>query len=187
VVKTVAPRSVLRRWWQRARRRLGWTGLLGVLLLLLAVGGLAVWPELQQASDAAKAELESRRDSLRRPQAPPPEPPTAQQQLDRLVDGFPTFEQNASDVKAVFAGAQRAQVNLLKGEYVVKADAGSPFITYTATFPVQEGYGSLKLFAADVLQTLPHAALDEMRMARPNTGSTMLDATIRFTLVYRRP
>jgi hypothetical protein len=158
-----------------------------VLLLVLAAGGLAAWPELQHASEAARAELQQRRDGLRRPQAPPPEPPTAQEQLDRLVDGFPPFEQNASDVKALFAGAQRAHVNLLKGEYVFKADAGSPFITYTATFPVQESYAALKTFAADVLQALPHAALDELRMARPNTASTVIDATIRFTLVYRRP
>jgi hypothetical protein len=148
---------------------------------------MVVWPEWQHSNEAARAELALQRDSLRRPQAPAPEPLTAREQLDRFVDGFPPFAQSASDVKQVFAGAQRAHVNLPKGDYLVKADAGSPFITYTATFPVHESYDSLKMFAADVLQALPHAALDELRMARPNTASAVLDATIRFTFVYRRP
>jgi hypothetical protein len=175
------------RWWQRALRRLGWPGLLGALLLLLAGAAAALWPTLRLATDEARLALEQRRLGLQRPSAPPVEPRTAQQDLENLVGSFPPFSQNAADVKAVFAGAERAHVTLLKGDYAVKADAGSPFLTYTATFPVHESYAALKLFAAEVLQELPHAALDEMRMVRPDATGQVLDATVRFTLIYRRP
>jgi uncharacterized iron-regulated membrane protein len=175
------------RSWRRAHRQLGTSGLLGALLLVLAVALVATGPQLQRASEGARAELEQRRAGLQRPREPAPDTLTAQEQFDRYVGGFPPFAQNASDVKAVFAGAQRAHVALLKGDYALKADAGSPFITYTATFPVHENYAALKLFAAEVLQDLPHAALDELRMVRPEANGSVLDATVRFTFVYRRP
>jgi hypothetical protein len=175
------------RVWQRARRQLGGAGLIGALLLALAAACLWAAPELQSASDDARAELAQRRAALASPQAAAAPAPTAQEQLDRYVDGFPPFSQNASDLKAVFAGAQRAQVELLKGDYVVKSDAGSPFITYTATFPLRQGYAALKRFAAEVLQALPHAALEDLQMVRADASGAELDATVRFTFVYRRP
>jgi hypothetical protein len=155
---------------------------------LFGVAGACLWagPGLQSASDDAQAELAQRRAALASSPAAPPPAPTAQEQLDRYVDGFPPFAQNAQDLKAVFAGAQRAQVELLKGDYVVKADPASPFITYTATFPLHQGYDALKRFAAEVLQTLPHAALEDLQLVRPDASGTELDATVRFTFVYRR-
>jgi hypothetical protein len=180
-------RSTARRYWQRSLRGLGWPGLLGALLLIVAAAILAVAPTLRHAVVELQFEVAHRREGLRRPQAPAPEPMTAQERLDRYVDGFPPISQNASDLQAVFAGAKRAQVALPKGDYSVKADAGSPFVTYTATFPVHESYAALKMFAADVLQALPHAALDELRMVRPDATGTVLDGTVRFTFIYRRP
>jgi hypothetical protein len=187
MVSTDTLSSASRRLWQRALRRVGWSGLLGAVLALVALGLAVAWPTLQHAADASRVALEHRREMLRRPQAPQAIPLTPQEQAERFVSGFPGFEQNAEDVKHVFAGAERAHVQLLKGDYAIKADAGSPFITYTATFPVKDTYSALKEFTAEVLQSLPHASLDELRMARPDVQGAVLDATIRFTFVYRRP
>jgi hypothetical protein len=176
-----------RRWWQRSRRRLGIPGLVGAALLTLAIGLGAAWPTFQHSADDTRSVLEHRRELLGRPQVSLAVPMSPQEQADRFAEGLPSFEQNAADVQKVFAGAERAHVALTKGDYALKADAGSPFITYTATFPVHESYGALKAFAADVLQSLPHAALEELRMARSDASGAVLDATVRFTFIYRRP
>jgi len=77
-------------------------------------------------------------------------------------------------------------VELARGEYQLKSEAGTPLVTYTATFPVHTEYGALKQFTGDVLTALPHVSMDELRMARPDAGSGVLDSVVRFTFIYRR-
>ncbi|MDH5331633.1 MAG: hypothetical protein OEW27_16955, partial [Aquincola sp.] len=87
----------------------------------------------------------------------------------------------------VFAAARRYNVNLPKGEYVLKAEPNTPLVSFTATFPVRNEYGAIKAFTADVLTTLPHVSMDDLRLARNDAGTGVLDAVIRFTFVYRSP
>lgn len=178
--------SAARRGWQRSRRLLGTPGLAGCALLVVGVLLGVAGPTVRHDADEARVALEHRRELLRRTLARAPRPLTPQQRLAHYVEGFPTLTQNASDVRTVFADAERRHVALPKGEYTMKADAGSPFVTYTATFAVHESYLALKAFVGDVLQSVPNAALDELRMARPDSTGRVLDATVRFTFVYRR-
>ena len=94
--------------------------------------------------------------------------------------------QMAADLGAIYASAGRQKLDLLKGEYQLKAEPGSPFVTYAVTLPVHAEYGPVKAFASNVLIDLPHASLDELRLSRDTAQGEMLDAVVRFTLVYRR-
>ena len=101
------------------------------------------------------------------------------------VDGFPAMNRNAEDLAQIFAAAQGHHVQLTKGEYQLKADPGAAFVVYTATFPLHGDYDAIKGFSADVLDALPHVAMDELHLSRDNAGSTALDAVVRFTFYYR--
>lgn len=187
VVNARPLQSVLRRTWKRALRRLGWPGIAGAALLIAALTLAALEPALQHAADDARAALEQRRLELEHAPPPPPSPPSAQEIARRYVAGFPTIDQNASDMERLFASAERAKIALDKGDYAVKADPSSPFVTYTVTLPVHDQYTALKEFSASVLRDNPHAALDELRMRRAEATETDVQSTVRFTFAYRRP
>jgi hypothetical protein len=172
--------------WRRAMRRIGSLGLLGLFLLILA-GTMGLATDLvlraaeqrQQVALAAAAPVGQRERGAARPGM------STEQQLSRFVTAFPTMAQNADDVATLFAAAQRHGVRLAHGDYLLSAEPGSGFLVYTASFPITEGYGAIKAFTADVLRSLPHASMDELRMERPESNATSLAARIRISLVYR--
>lgn len=175
--------------WQRAVRRMGVSGLLALVLLVPTVA-IAIWlPQLKERNDALKDAVANQRAVLAQRQAhsePPPRPKSDYEKSTEFVAGLPTLQQSSRDLGKVFILAMRNNVALPKGEYQVRQDSNAALLAYTVTFPVNSDYSKLKAFVASVLDALPHAAMDELRMSRPDAGSAMLDATVRFTFLYRR-
>jgi hypothetical protein len=170
-------------WWL-GLRRLGVTGMLAVGLLVVALLiGLAL-PGLMKRSDDLRASLVRRAEEVSR-QARSTRPVGAADRNGELIAGFPALTQSAADLAQVFAAAQARKITLVKGDYQFKAEPGAPLVSLTATFPVRNEYGAIKGFTADVLTALPHVSMDELRMARPDAGSGVLESVIRFTFVYR--
>ncbi len=170
--------------WHGVRRRIGTTGFVAIVLAVVTVGLLLLLPPLLRDGQAQRAQLmaEAAAAAARPPMRAPVAP---SEQLRRFVAGFPPFSQNARDLDKVFECAQRHNLQLPKGEYKLKRERGAPFVTYTATFPVHNDYNVFKDFTAEVLRSLPHVSMDELRLSRHDAGTTSLDAVVRFTFVYR--
>jgi hypothetical protein len=179
--------STLSRLWQRLLRRIGIEGLIGLFLVSAAVG-LVVWAmrldrlAVQTLSQAESRQRAAGSESRNRSQAPSP-----QQSRREFIDRFPPPSQNAADLSRVFEAAAHSNLVLTKGEYHVVTESQSPFVTYVATFPVKDSYANVRDFATEVLRSLPHAALEEMRLERGNSTATVLDARVRINLFYRAP
>ena len=171
--------------WRRTTRRIGATGVIGLALLLVAAAVGTAIPGLARQSDELRATLVSRADEISRKRQSVRRSVSSGEQVGEFVNAFPQLSHSADDLEQVFAAAQRYSVGLPKGEYVLKAEPNAPLVSFTATFPVRSEYGAIKAFTADVLTTLPHVSLDELRMARSDAGTGVLDAVIRFTFVYR--
>jgi len=173
------------RIWLKLVRRIGHAGVAGAVALLVGIALAATLPQLQRetrasvASRAAQALAAQQRAQARTVSLSPADSTRA------YVEGFPVLSQNASDLTQVFAAAQGRHVQLTKGEYQLKSEPNAAFVVYTATFPVHGDYDALKGFSADVLNALPHVAMDELHLSRDNAGSTALDAVVRFTFYYR--
>ena len=182
-------RTALSAWRWRIQRRLGLTTVL-VLLMLFAAGLLAAWlPKLSADNETLRAQL-NKVPSLDHTRAPNPQSVqrvSVSTQVGEFVATFPTMAQGADDLEAIFQCAERHGLHLNKGEYQLKQEAGAPLTALRATFPIKADYRHLKEFTSDVLKTLPHAAMDELRMARSDASNPVLDASVRFSLVYRRP
>ncbi len=178
-------KQALLRIWLKLVRRLGLSGVAGAVALVAGIALAATLPQLQRetratvASRAAQALAAQQRAQARPVSLSPADAARA------YVDGFPMLSQNAADLTQVFSAAQGRHVQLTKGEYQLKSEPNAAFVVYTATFPVHGDYDSLKGFSADVLNALPHAAMDELHLSRDNAGSTALDAVVRFTFYYR--
>jgi hypothetical protein len=178
-------KAVLSRFWRRAVRAIGYSGPAGLLLFFLALG-LALWlPRLERDLKRTQAEVSDRVSRLRARGAVSLPEPSGDERLAQYIEGFPMPAQMAADLGAIYASAGRHKLDLLKGEYQLKAEPASPFVTYVVTLPVHAEYGPVKAFAANVLLDLPHASLDELRLSRDTAKGEMLDAVVRFTLVYR--
>jgi hypothetical protein len=175
----------LHRLWQRALRRFGTTGVLALATVLPAVALLVWLQRLEAQGDALEAAVESQARVARAPARALQRPPSADEQSTAFLDGLPTWNQSSKDLDTVFKLARRSRISLAKGEYQLKPDSNTALVAYSAVFPVRDDYRQIKRFTVEVLKALPHASLDELRMSRPDASSPELDATVRFTLVYR--
>ncbi len=178
---------LLQRCWHGAVRRLGQSGLLALALLIPSLAITGWLPQLSRHADELRAALAAKTEALARPGEPVRRPMTHGEQVNEFMARFPPLAQSSSDLEQVFALAKRRDVALLKGEYQLKTEPNLSMVSYSATFPVRNGYGALKAFAADVLEALPHVSMDELRMSRTDAVSNALDSVVRFTFVYRTP
>jgi hypothetical protein len=165
-------------------RRLGTAGMIGVLLLVGAVLAFVLSPKLLKDADSLEDSVALKEQQVAQLSSQPVVT-TVKDQVKQYTGAFPDASQNASDLKRVFDAAAKHKIELLKGEYQLIADPNATFITYSAVFPVKDSYGTLKSFANEVLTAMPHVALEELRMERPTSTSSVLDARIRFTFIYK--
>lgn len=174
--------------WRRAVRKFGPLGMAALFFLLLAAA-LAAWlPQLSTQNGALRAEAQ--RLAAERPAVAPirviRQVPLGQQ-VGEFLDGFPPLTQNPADIRQVFLIAAEHHVMLPKGEYLFKNEANTPLLTVTMSLPITADYASLKAFSAELLDSVPNASLDELRMTRDEAGSKVLESLVRFSFVYRKP
>jgi hypothetical protein len=175
----------LQRGWWRVLRRVGYPGLLALALLVPTLA-LALWmPQLSHRADELRAALVAHADAVAQQGQPVRRRISDGERAVEFMAGFPLVAQSSSDLERVFAFANQRNVHLLKGEYQLKQEPNASLVSYSATFPIRNQYGALKDFTADVLGSLPHVSLDELRMARTDAGSGVLDSVVRFTFIYR--
>jgi hypothetical protein len=167
-------------------RRLGVAGLISFCSLGALLVIVLSLPALHRQGDELRAAISDQLEVTTRVEAPATPRRAAQDRAAEFVTGLPTLAQSASDLDKLFALARQRALALPKGEYLLKQESGAPLFSYTVTFPVHSPYGVLKDFVADVLDAMPHASMDEMRMSRPDAGSAVLDSQVRFTFVYRQ-
>jgi hypothetical protein len=105
--------------------------------------------------------------------------------LNTFPELFPDFAQNADDIAAILARAHDSNLTLGSAEYLVTNDSGAHFVRYQMLLPVKDRYGSIRRFLASVLNSVPNAALREIHVERPAVDGNVLDARVRFELIYR--
>jgi hypothetical protein len=172
--------------WHRVQRRYGVYHSLAVGLLLLSLL-LGAWAaDLHTQVETLRAIISAKRVAQSKAsQAPRRRIPVAEQ-VNAFVDGIPSLDTNANDLERLFQSARQHNVQLPRGDYKFKQESGEPLASYSASFPVKAEYGALRDFSADILDNLPHASMEELRMTRASADSKVLEAVIRFTFVYRR-
>ncbi|MFP4890271.1 hypothetical protein [Paraburkholderia sp. EG304] len=174
-------------WRFELRRTLGLPGLLGALLL----GAAAVVAVAAMRVDA-NVDSHELRDSERL--AHPARARHAGAERAAVVDAvslhalpelFPGFAQSADDIATILAQAHDSNLTLGSAEYLVTNDSSAHFVRYQMLLPVKDQYGAIRRFLASVLNNVPNAALREIHVERPAVDGNVLDARVRFELVYR--
>jgi hypothetical protein len=170
--------STLRRFVDRV----GWTGLLGVILVLSA-GGFSLFVvqpktaqliELSHANQSLKAQIEqTARTGI---------PETgSQDDLTHFYAFFTGFVTTKVLGKLYTAAAEQNLV-LAEGEYHMTPDQTGRLIRYQIVLPVAGSYVQIRQFVEKVLIDVPIAALDEISFKRETIDSPKLSAIIKLTL-----
>jgi len=188
---------LLRRLGVAWRLHIGRPGLLGlaglaVAVYLIGVEGPALkhrQAELAQRQEALKAESAQAPATRSRPARM-----AAVSNAVALLESLPPPSQRGTDLTRLVELAHQAKVELARGDYAVErldaaADAaalGDEAISqWRLQLPVRGSYAQLRRFAAEMLNTLPHVALDGLQIDRPDTQQAELETTLRITFFYR--
>ena len=166
--------------------RLGAAGVVGIGLLLAAAMGLAFAARAHRETEWLSSRTEAARARAAQTGAARAEEHTPAEQLARFQQWFPLADQSTSDLRIIFTAAQSAHVELARGEYSLRPIDGSGGLErFDVILPVKEHYAPVKTFVAEVLNKLPHASLDELRVERPGSAAEQLESRVHFTLFYR--
>lgn len=171
---------LLRRW----RRSLGWPGLAGAGLLVLALlfyAGASL-PERLRAH-GLEQEVAAARARASAP-ARPAETGT-EARLASFYSGFPGRDTAPVWLEKLYAAGQQAGLALERTEYKATPDRASRLLQYEITLPVRGSYLQVRQFIRTALNDIPTMALREIHFRRANIGEPVVDAQIRFVLYLR--
>ncbi len=161
---------------------IGWPGVLGGVLLLLAG---AVTLSVVQPKSAQLAQLQNDNLSLKtriEQAARSGLPETANQDdLGRFYDFF-DGPGATHWLDELYAAAAAQDLVLTRGEYRMTADRSGKLARYQITLPVQGSYLQIRRFVAQALTDVPVASLDDISFKRDSIAATQLEATIKLTL-----
>lgn len=181
-------------FWLHALKRLargiqsgvGTAGIAGIALLAAAGVGLVLAGRAHRQTERLTAQTGQAHLRVARQGLAHVEDHTPAEQLARFQQWFPLPNRSTEDLRVIFAAAQAAHVDLARGEYSLHSIDGSGGLErFEVILPVKEHYAPVKTFVAEVLNKLPHASLDELRVERPASGAEQLESRVHFTLFYR--
>lgn len=161
------------------RRHLGWPAWAGLALLAGAV--LVQWqlrPMLQR--DAQR--LEARWAALASAPASRAVEASARQPLPS--GELPSTRQRGRDLEWLVSAAQRAGLGLERADYSLGAATAGALTRVEATLPLTGSYAGVRRFVAEVLNELPHSALESLQIERATAQAKELQATARLVLFY---
>ena len=165
-------------------QRFGVAGLAGIAVLCAAVA-LTNGAMRMQASTLNLANDSRPTHAAKKPQVDEEARSYADSaMLASLPDLFPRFAHSADDIAAILAHASENNLTVGSAEYLVVAESGGRYVRYQMLLPVKDQYGAIRRFLASVLNNLPNAALREIHVERPAVDGSVLDARVRFELVY---
>ena len=178
-------RRLVRPVWRSLRQRLGVAGLTGLALLAVATMALLYAPQVLHEADTMHIAVDRTRTQLTEIEQQLSSKPGSVWHLDRFHDWLPSLEQSTSDLRALFEIAEKSQIQLVRGEYVLKQDDARRVVRLEIVLPIKDTYRDIRGFVATTLDALPHASLSELRMERSAPGIEPLDTRLRVTMFYR--
>ncbi|WP_233805063.1 hypothetical protein [Paraburkholderia sp. HP33-1] len=166
-------------------RRFGLPGLAGVVLLCAAA--VVANSTVRMRSDTRELSIDARPvHAANKPHVTDDAGPrTDAAMLETLPGLFPRFAHSADDIAVILAHARESNLSIGSADYLVVADSGGRYMRYQMLLPVKDQYGTIRRFLASVLNSVPNAALREIHVERPAVDGNVLDARVRFELVYR--
>lgn len=173
----------LRRVSWPLRMQVGSLGVPGLLLLAVGIALLGWQIARRPAIDATVDEL--RQQALALATQAPTKIAPREQSDEQVFESLPSIRAHAADLRALFEAARTNKLTIERSDFQV-TPAGGPITVVTATLPMRGSYANIKQFASEALERLPHLSLQDLRLERPDIGTTELRARVRVALYYSK-
>lgn len=174
----------MKRWAWRLQRATETLGLPGVAGIALGLAAAAIWVAavlpLAHDIEALDAGLAARRNQPAAERRYAPE-----DELKLFYDFFPTKAALPEQVRTLHRLAADAQLSIEQADYKLSRLSGSPLWRYQISFPLNTDYVTLRLFLAEVLKTLPNAALADIELQRDEAEAELLQERVELVLYFK--
>ncbi len=164
-----------------AARKLGWPGLAGCALLVLA----AVWcvarvlPLQQQITERLAAQRAAATAVATAAVAVPAPTPA----WDELIPSRAELNPQLQDVRNI---ADAHGLDIRSTDYTLTKLDGSALWRYQMAFMLETDYVSLQRFVGELLNALPNLALTGIDIARSEEAEGLVTANLRFAFYFRQ-
>jgi hypothetical protein len=166
---------------QQMAVRLGFAGIAGLAMMLAAALLQFSWI---QPAGRELAGMQVRLAELRE-QPPAPQQAGVQQQLARFYRFFPQQEALSQQVRTLHAVTQGQQLSTGRVDYKLSRVSGTPLLRYGVSYALVTDYPALRIYLAELLRTLPNAALEEIELQRSGDNVDLIEAKIGLALYFR--
>jgi hypothetical protein len=170
-------------------RRAGWTGILGLAILLGSpiFYATTVLPMQKQLATLKVAQLQLRRDiaQTRRGEARPA--PTLEMQLKAFYGQFPSLNRSDEWMAKIYAAADRQRIVLASGAYRLTGAETGNIQRYQITLPLRGSHVQIRRFLSDLLTEVPALSLDDISFKRETIDLPVVNAVIKLTLFLGGP
>lgn len=156
-------------------RALGWPVLCGVGLVLVGALLLGLSQQLRLQKNTLQLELR---------QAQKPGPKAAASAVRGVPVIFPPSSDYTADLAQIFDIAKSQGIVLASGDYRDADPTALGLDTRLVDLRINENYGTLKEFLASVLNAMPHAAVQELRIERKDGATVKHQVFLKLALVY---
>ncbi|MCY1259639.1 hypothetical protein D9M68_301070 [compost metagenome] len=169
-------------------QRLGWPGLAGIGVGVLALGYAAfgllpAWQALQAAEQRSREAGEY----LQQVESGSVEAPVVPgKQLDEFRSRLPTQLDATTAIDRIYALAGQERITLARGEYSLGIDPKTRLARYQILLPVRGSYPQLRRFMHALVNELPAVVLEDVDLQRKRIADTELTGRIRMTLYLSR-
>lgn len=161
---------------------LGAPGIAGIGVLLLCLG--FYFSTVRPAENELAAQrLGAERLRARTPGGPVQDGQARAEELLRFYRLFPPLAMLPDELERLYGLADKAHLELPRASY--RLDDDGALVAYRVTLPVHGPYSSIREFLAMVLESLPIASVDALRIGRGSAGDPSLTAQLELSLYFR--
>jgi hypothetical protein len=176
--------------WHGIVRRVGWPGLAGVVLLLLALlaGLFFVKPALEESWKIQKIHSRwlEKQNSLA-PTSVVSSPPLSLDEKARThIADLPALLEVPKIISRLHEMARSSGVSWKEAQFFFSPGSATQLPTYTLAFPVQGSYKGIREFMTASLNNEPALTLSDLLFIREDPNAVQLTAQVRLVL-YLRP
>jgi hypothetical protein len=98
---------------------------------------------------------------------------------------FPPLAELPEYLAKVYALAESAGVSITKGEYRLGGSSQAGLTSYQAVFPLTGTYAQVRRFVAGVLNEVPNASIDDLRLEKQRAEDAIVTSQIKLTFYLR--
>lgn len=172
-----------RRSLERTMHRLGWPGVTGAGLLVLAatVYLTALRPASEQLQRLQR-QVDARSSELASPDAVMPNADSPAMQLVSFHKAMPDRATLPDCLEKIFAVADRLGINLDEGDYKLIENSADKMVRMQITLPMKATYPQIRNFIAQLRLAIPAVALAHIQLQRQKVADSNVEAQIRLVL-----